>query len=179
MQREFIMKEEKSSITKEIFLNRRKIYKNLDFPSIENTGLIFQMKASDSFYNIIQFLTEIYVKENLYGILKDKAIFDKKIQDIENEILQLPNITPGGIIHAKDESAFTYNLICKYFFLEFKKFFDHVELMSLPSIRFKSGKSFFQIDLIVQLRYIQMLGWVMIVMEFLAMEYGVRSILSD
>ena len=86
---------------------RKKIYteiSKLNLKSKEN--LFFYNKIK--FHKEILFLTNLYLKENIRIFFKKKFVnLDKSI----NSILELPNISPGGILYPKKETQLIYNLI--------------------------------------------------------------------
>ena len=53
---------------------------------------------------------------------------------------ELPNLIPGGAIYPKNESGLIFTEICNTIYLAFEEFFQLVELIDLPTIRFKHGE---------------------------------------
>ena len=119
---------------------RKKIYiKFNESYRIGETELIYSLYPEKGFEGILSALVLNYIKTNLYYLFKTKNVFDQSLEELSDKILQLPNITPGGAIYPKNESGLIFTEICKTIYLAFEDFFQLVELIALPTIRFKHG----------------------------------------
>jgi len=119
---------------------RKNIYMKFDESCrIGETGLIYSLYPEKGFESILSTLVSNYIKTNLYYLFKTKNVFEKSLEDLSDKIMQLPNLTPGGAIYPKNESGLIFTEICKTIYLAFEEFFQLVELIDLPTIRFKHG----------------------------------------
>ena len=119
---------------------RKKIYKKIDESyMIGKTGLIFSLLPEKGFESILSTLITNYIKTNIYYFFNEKNVFEKSLEDLTDKIMQLPNLTPGGAIYPKNESGLIFTEICKTIYIAFEDFFKLVELIDLPTIRFKHG----------------------------------------
>ena len=95
---------------REYLLNRKKIYKKISKLTKKNklsniNDLFFYKKIT--FIHEIQFLTQLYIKENLtqyYSKNFNMSSFESK----QKFISKLPNITPNGIINPRKETQKIY-----------------------------------------------------------------------
>ena len=114
---------------------RKLIYDKFKYTDLlSKHNLIFYTK--NKFQKEINTLVNLYIQENIKLVFKQKyAGLEKSI----NDILNLPNITPGGILHPRRETQLTYNLITQYLMKSLDNYIDLIEGMAFPVIRIKSG----------------------------------------
>ena len=126
---------------KEYLLDRKKIYKKISKHTKKNklsniNDLFFYKKIT--FINEIQFLTKLYIKENLtqyYNKNFNMSSFESK----EKFISKLPNITPNGIINPRKETQKIYRLILEYVFKSISDISPYIKNFAIPVIRYKEG----------------------------------------
>lgn len=117
--------------SKKLINKRFSLYKNLFY--IDNLPF-FSVK--NKFAEEIEALVNIYLSQNLETVGKKFINLNKSIKGI----MQLPNITPGGIIVPKIETQLIYNSIANYCYKSLGDFTKNVESIAPIIIRVKSGK---------------------------------------
>ena len=127
--------------TSENIINQRKyLYSNLkSFQKFGESELCFLITPDKDLVVILRELILYYVKINLFYQNHDKSIFSMSLKELEDRILELPNITPGGAIYPKNESALIFSEICRILYLAYENFFEFVDKIDIPTIRFKHG----------------------------------------
>ena len=100
-------------ISEKIINERKYLYSNLKiFEKMGESGLCFLISPDKDLADILRELIIYYIKINLFYQNHDKSIFSMSIKELEDRILELPNITPGGAIYPKNESALIFSEIC-------------------------------------------------------------------
>jgi len=127
-------------ISEKIINERKYLYSNLKiFEKMGESGLCFLISPDKDLADILRELIIYYIKINLFYQNHDKSIFSMSIKELEDRILELPNITSGGAIYPKNESALIFSEICRILYLAYENFFEFVDKVDIPTIRFKHG----------------------------------------
>ena len=130
-----------SQETSENIINQRKyLYSNLkNFQKMGESKLCFLISPNKDLVVILRELIFYYIKINLFCQNHDKSIFSMSIKELEDRILELTNITPGGAIYPRNESALIFSEICRILYLAYENFFEFIDKIDIPTIRFKHG----------------------------------------
>jgi len=120
---------------------RAKIYENIDVSFKRKSSVLLSKKLASQDLRKIQKTVEnlILISLRIYYKKKfnKKNLLEKNIEDI----LKLPNITPGGQIRGTSETAHAYQLVHNvlYKILKKSKLYDGLQRLGWFSIRIKKG----------------------------------------
>ena len=147
-------------ISEKIINERKYLYSNLKiFEKMGESGLCFLISPDKDLADILRELIIYYIKINLFYQNHDKSIFSMSFKELEDRILELPNITPGGAIYPKNESALIFSEICRILYLAYENFFEFVDKVDIPTIDLSMEQNHpIHQDLMQQTSFIRMLG---------------------
>jgi|688.fasta_scaffold390912_2 hypothetical protein len=117
--------------SKKLINQRFLFYKNL--PYIKKHPFF---SIRNKFANELEALVQVYLSQNLISIGKRFKDLNSSIDDI----MKLPNITPGGIVVPKIETQLIYNAIASYCYKSLGDFSKYTKSFAPVTIRVKSGK---------------------------------------
>ncbi len=123
-------------------LNQRsKIYKKISPTFDKKHGIIVSKKINTKDTKPLIKSIENFLHDSLTKYYKKKFIKKNFIQKHINEILGLPNVTPGGQLRGTRETMKTYNNVHKNFDTLLKKIdlYNNLERLAWFSVRIKKG----------------------------------------